>query len=484
MAVSPLPSSQPSPSPPTALRPPLSSPLSPSPSPPPSTSPVEAERRLDALRKLLGKSPGDPLKIVGVGAGAWGSVFIAMLQDSYGSFPSKAVVRIWRRSGRALSQEVASGLVGSVTNNEALLRRLMRDCGFMKYAEARLGERVLYADEVLRDGFCVNMLDTPLPPLHVVTNLQEAVWDADLVINALPSTETRSVFSEIGRFWKERRRDPAVVVSLSKGVEAVLEPKPHIVTPTLMIHQSTGIPLENILYLGGPNIASEIYRREYANARLCGPDRWRQALAEFFRQPHFVVWDNSDLATHELMGGLKNVYAIGAGLVASLTSESATSKAVYFAYATSEMLFAARLFCATLHPEELAGPLLADTYVTLLKGRNSWYGRQLAEGGITPEMGDNVPGKGIIQGVSAVAAFHALLGQAPANIPHPVTGTLVTPLELCPILKTLHAILHTRESEPIGILHTLRDENTYDPRLRLSLSLHNSSLGHLLEPPV
>ena len=36
-------------------------------------------------------------------------------------------------------------------------------------------------------------------------------------------------------------------------------------------------------------------------------------MANFLRQPHFIVWDNSDLTTHEVMGGLKNVYAIGAG---------------------------------------------------------------------------------------------------------------------------------------------------------------------------
>lgn len=74
-----------------------------------------------------------------------------------------------------------------------------------------------------------------------------------------------------------------------------------------------GIPLENILYLGGPNIASEIYNREYANARICGAHKWRKVLARFLRRPHFIVWDNSDLVTHEVMGGLKNVYAIGAG---------------------------------------------------------------------------------------------------------------------------------------------------------------------------
>lgn len=71
--------------------------------------------------------------------------------------------------------------------------------------------------------------------------------------------------------------------------------------------------MENILYLGGPNIASEIYNKEYANARICGAEKWRKPLAKFLRQPYFIVWDNSDLVTHEVMGGLKNVYAIGAG---------------------------------------------------------------------------------------------------------------------------------------------------------------------------
>lgn len=71
--------------------------------------------------------------------------------------------------------------------------------------------------------------------------------------------------------------------------------------------------MENILYLGGPNIASEIYNKEYANARICGAEKWRKPLGKFLRQSHFIVWDNGDLITHEVMGGLKNVYAIGAG---------------------------------------------------------------------------------------------------------------------------------------------------------------------------
>ncbi len=75
---------------------------------------------------------------------------------------------------------------------------------------------------------------------------------------------------------------------------------------------AAGVPAKNVLYLGGPNIAAEMYNREYANARICGSEKWRKPLAQFLQQPHFVVWDNNDLTTHEVMGGLKNVYAIGA----------------------------------------------------------------------------------------------------------------------------------------------------------------------------
>jgi len=81
----------------------------------------------------------------------------------------------------------------------------------------------------------------------------------------------------------------------------------------MFVCDSAGVPSENVFYLGGPNIASEVYNKEYANARICGSEKWRQPLAKFLRQPHFIVWDNPDIATHEVMGGLKNVYAIGAG---------------------------------------------------------------------------------------------------------------------------------------------------------------------------
>lgn len=428
---------------------------------------LNLEEKLDEFRRLLGKSDKDPLRIVSVGAGAWGSVFAALLQESYGGFREKFQIRIWRRPGRAVSRSTAKHLFEVINSREDVLRRLIRRCAYLKYVEARLGDRTLYADEILKDGFCLNMVDTPLCPLKVVTNLQEAVWDADIVVNGLPSTETRQVFEEISKYWKERITVP-IIISLSKGIETALEPVPHIITPTKMIHQATGVPIENVLYLGGPNIAAEIYNKEYANARICGAEKWRKPLAKFLRQPHFIVWDNSDLVTHEVMGGLKNVYAIGAGMVAALTNESATSKSVYFAHCTSEMIFITHLLAE--EPEKLAGPLLADTYVTLLKGRNAWYGQMLAKGEINRDMGDSISGKGMIQGVSAVGAFYQLLSQSSLSILHSEEKKPVAPVESCPILKTLYKILITREQSTQAILQALRDETLNDPRDRIEIA--------------
>lgn len=197
-----------------------------------------SDDKLDELRRLMGKTEGDPLRIVGVGAGAWGSVFAALLQDSYGQFRDKVQIRIWRRHGRTVDRATAQHLFDVINSREDVLRRLIRRCAYLKYVEARLGDRILYADEILKDGFCLNMIDTPLCPLKVVTNLQEAVWDADIVINGLPSTETSEVFEEISKYWKERITAP-VIISLAKGIEAELEPQPRIITPTQMINRAS-----------------------------------------------------------------------------------------------------------------------------------------------------------------------------------------------------------------------------------------------------
>jgi glycerol-3-phosphate dehydrogenase (NAD+) len=153
-------------------------------------------------------------------------------------------------------------------------------------------------------------------------------------------------------------------------------------------------------------------------------------------------------------------YTLCTGMVGALTNESATSKAVYFSHSTSEMTYITRLLAE--NPGPLAGPLLADTYVTLLKGRNAWYGGKLASGEIKIEMGDTFSGKGTIQGISAVEAFYELLRQPSLSVMHPALCKPVRPVELCPILRTLYKILIQRTAPIKAIVEAYMTE--YDPR--------------------
>lgn len=109
--------------------------------------------------QVFGKKDDQILRISVIGAGAWGTVFAAMMQRSYGEFYDSVAIRIWRREGRAVSKELAEQLFHVINKNEQVMKRLQRACSYLKYVDARLGDRELRADEILRDGFCVNMAE-------------------------------------------------------------------------------------------------------------------------------------------------------------------------------------------------------------------------------------------------------------------------------------------------------------------------------------
>lgn len=123
--------------------------------------------RLDHVKLALGLPADRPLNIVGLGAGAWGSVFISMLQKQYRKLKGKVYFSIYRREGKSLSKDDASTILELINENPDVIRRLRQKGRYFKYVDGRLGERVLKADEVLTDGFCVNMLEMPLIPLQV-----------------------------------------------------------------------------------------------------------------------------------------------------------------------------------------------------------------------------------------------------------------------------------------------------------------------------
>merc|ERR1719388_649486 len=370
-------------------------------------------------------------------------------------------IRVWRRPGKRVSAAQASKLLTQINQDPQVLQRL-RDSGkLLRYVDTSLGQQLeppLTADEILADGFCDTLEGATLLPMELCKDLEEAAAEADILINGIPSTSTADVWAPLVNALSSRKKPHPVVISLAKGVEFCSEPTPHILTPTRMIHNCTGIPLDRLLYFGGPNIAIDLWKGEYATARLCGVDDLRRPLADLFSQSQLSVWHNRDVITHEVMGGLKNVYAIAAGIVDEICKHNATSNSVLFSNICAEMTFITHVL--SRRPGSLSGPLLADLYVTMLAGRNAWYGRQLASGTLSAADGDIVPGKGHIVGVSAVKAFHSLL--ANAMVPLGTDGSLCPAVEVLPTLRNLHGVLFEGLSVP-DFVEGMRLESLEDP---------------------
>jgi glycerol-3-phosphate dehydrogenase (NAD+) len=422
---------------------------------------------LEAVNHALKLGNNERLEVLSIGAGAWASVFSCLLKKKYAGLEDRLHVQMWRRPGKKLSSAQASKLLQQINRDPMVLQRLRDNGQLLRYVDASLGRVAaekppLTADEALRDGFCDTLEGATLLPMDVCGDLHAAVLNADIIVNGVPSTNTTEVWAPLAPILARRQKPSPVVISLAKGVEFLKDPSPHILTPTRVLHRCTGIPLDRLLYFGGPNIALELWNGEYATARLCGVDELRLPLADMLSQPQLSVWHNRDVITHEVMGGLKNVYAVASGIMDQTSKHSATANSVLFSNICAEMTFITHVL--SRRPETLSGPLLADTYVTMLAGRNAWYGRQLASGALTPADGDVVPGKGHIQGPSAVRAFTSLL--ASAEVPLGPDGAMCLALDLLPTLRSLHAVLF--EGATIeAFVEGVRAESREDPSEKL-----------------
>merc|ERR1719463_490802 len=222
---------------------------------------MSLQAALDEVKNALKLQKTGRLEIVCVGGGAWSAVFACLLKRKVQGLEDEVRIRVWRRPGKRLSAAQASKILTQINRDPQVLQRL-RDSGrLLRYVDTSLGQQLeppLTADEILSDGFCDTLEGATLLPMEVCKDLEEAAAEADILINGIPSTSTADVWAPLVNALSSRKKPHPVVISLAKGVEFCSEPTPHILTPTRMIHHCTGIPLDHLLYFGGPNIAIDL----------------------------------------------------------------------------------------------------------------------------------------------------------------------------------------------------------------------------------
>ena len=138
------------------------------------------------------------------------------------------------------------------------------------------------------------------------TTHQAEVCKADILVMAVPAQAVRSVAQELKPFLKPKQ----IMVIASKGIE--------VKTGLLMTEVLTEVlgTDQRFVVLSGPNFAKEVAQKLPAGASVASTDE--EAIEEVihaFKSPTFRLYENFDPIGVQIAGALKNVLAIGCGIV-------------------------------------------------------------------------------------------------------------------------------------------------------------------------
>lgn len=157
--------------------------------------------------------------------------------------------------------------------------------------------------------------------IRPTTSLADAARAKELLIMAVPSQALRSIASAL----RDHLSYETVIVSAAKGLE----------TGTLLrLSQVLQQELperyrSRIAVLSGPNHAEEVSRNiPTATVVAAAVQEIAETVQEALMTPFFRVYTNPDLIGVEMGGALKNVIALGAGILAGLKMGDNTTAAL------------------------------------------------------------------------------------------------------------------------------------------------------------
>jgi len=152
--------------------------------------------------------------------------------------------------------------------------------------------------------------DAPLAPeLRAEADLQTAVRGAEVVVSSAPSFAVRETMAQAASSVGAG----ALIVSVSKGLD------PERLTTLSCVLGDVLPPRTAIAVLSGPSFAREVYDRQPTAVVAASRDPAAvQRVQHVFATGHFRVYTTSDVLGVELGGALKNVIAVGAGILEGL----------------------------------------------------------------------------------------------------------------------------------------------------------------------
>lgn len=255
----------------------------------------------------------------------------------------------------------------------------------------------------------------------------EAVEGSDLVIWAVPSQRLRQNVVHA----REHLTASMLLISAAKGLEMdsgkrMSEVLGEEIPPALRAR---------ICVLSGPNLAAEISQGLTAASVVAAESiATAETARELMKSPRFLLSATDDVIGVELAGALKNIVALGAGMMDGL-GLGENAKAAFVTWSWAEIVslgVALGARASTFYGLAGMGDLVATCAGNL--SRNHYLGYEVARGRSLEEV--NASMSQVVEGVGTTMAVHQLAQRC--NLKAPIADLMYRVLfENLPVPRTL-----------------------------------------------
>ncbi|MDD8018914.1 MAG: NAD(P)-dependent glycerol-3-phosphate dehydrogenase [Bacteroidota bacterium] len=209
--------------------------------------------------------------------------------------------------------------------------------------------------------------------LKITNDIQEAAWKKDVIVAAVPSQFLRNILKDIAQF----DLGETIIVNVAKGIENTSLMTMSEVMLDVLEHEKKS----NIAILSGPSHAEEVVKKiPTAVVAASFSGRTSKIIANIFSTNFFRVYVSDDIRGVELGGALKNVIAIGAGVVDGAGFGDNTKAAIITRGIAEMTRLGDKMGALSRTFSGLSG--VGDLIVTCMSrhSRNRFVGEQLGKG--------------------------------------------------------------------------------------------------------